>query len=175
MGTYYTPCTAGTSFKQFVAGELAIHSLEGIVRFSVIGSVAYIAFRARGIEVWKLSRSEGDIGYKPMGEEMHPFYFDCPKHLMEYAGPPRSEGAREWRECCEEKRRKRNTVNRLKEGDTIRLAAPLTFGGGRIKETDFIAVDLPSGRGVRRVWRCVGSGLLVRITNLESRSFVVVK
>ena len=177
MGTYYTDFCGHMSNKEFVASELRPAIAErgdDNIKFSVVGSVAYIACKGVGIDVWKLYRDGDSVGYKPMSEEAHPYYYDCPAHLFEFAGPTDNPNATEWRKACDNLRARRNAVRRLRDGDRIKLKLPLTFGVGRWRftESEFVAETFDAYRRKPiRVWRCVSNNQLVRITKLESREF----
>jgi hypothetical protein len=177
MGTYYTNCDSQTTLKEFVAAELGDSAT--VVDWSIVGSCAYIVYRSGdgscGAEVWKLSRcTDGyghHIGYKPMDESMLPYFYDCPKRLLDKLTPTDSPNANEWRATCHAKRKRVNRARRIKDGDTIKLAAPLRFGGSDSAEDTFTAERWVDGR---RVWRRLGNGQLVRITRLADRDFELI-
>lgn len=120
MGTYYS-YNQGLSLKDYVAEELG--ACQDIIDYSIIGSCAYILYGRqsglRSIEVWKLTRHEGCPGYKPMSEEMGPYYHDCPKRILDGAGPTDSADANQWRAACHAKRERKNLIKRIKPGDII--------------------------------------------------------
>ena len=120
MGTYYT-MNQGQSFKEFVADELS--TCEDVITYSIVSGCAYILYgkksRLKGIEVWKLTRHDGCPGYKPMSEEMGPYYHDCPKRILDAADPTTNETANEWRAACHAKRERKNLARRIKPGDII--------------------------------------------------------
>lgn len=64
-------------------------------------------------------------GYKDMSEDMKPYYYDCPLHLLELAGDPPSDEAREWRELVvqyhEETKRRKEMEKQIKVGTVVRL------------------------------------------------------
>lgn len=165
MGTYYTYAPE-TTLKQFVADALEGSSATD---YAVVGSCAYI-LRPQGLEVWKLSRHEGHIGYKPIHEEAFPYFFDCPKRLLDAAPETTDPEALAWRAACHETRKRRNRARRISDGTTIETASPLNYGG--FTETRFTAERWYDGR---RVWRCASNGKVVRISKLETRDFRVIE
>lgn len=66
-----------------------------------------------------VSRDYFNFGYKDMSESMNPFYYDCPKRILDLLTPTDNEYALEWRRKCAEKRERTNALNRLKDGDRI--------------------------------------------------------
>ena len=66
---------------------------------------------------------KGFFMVKSMSEDMGPYYYDAPKHLLDKLTAPYNDSAREWREKCEAKRAaQRNAeVKKLPMGAKIRL------------------------------------------------------
>lgn len=56
----------------------------------------------RFIAVYLIRSGKGYVGYKPMEESQHPFYYDCPLQLLDIAGPTQSQMANEWRQKVRE-------------------------------------------------------------------------
>lgn len=167
MGTYYS-YAQGQDFKSYVADELK--NCRDVVKYSIVGSCAYILYgRASGqlgIEVWKLDRWEGCPGHKPMAEEMHPYYYDCPKHILDAAGPPPNDDARRWREECHAKRQRVNQVRQLKVGDIIE-----TDGNGV-----YTVRHYRDRRGrAKKAYYCHTRRTLYRLPRLADRPFRTVK
>ena len=52
----------------------------------------------RWIGCTRVSRQDGQWGYKDMSEHMGPYYFDCPLDYLDAATEPPNETASEWRE-----------------------------------------------------------------------------
>jgi hypothetical protein len=181
MGTYYTPAN-GRTYRQFVAEELK--GSRNVIDFSVVGNVAYILCGpegGKGIEVWKLSRYDGDIGYKPMAEEELPYYFDCPARLLDRCDATTNRNATAWREQCRTNHAARARVRRLKDGQHIELEEALNYGRYGYASR-FIVKYLDQWRRgrVARVlaFLIYAPGqpnhlLPVRITRLSSRRFTV--
>jgi hypothetical protein len=48
------------------------------------------------------SRDNPEWGYKPMDEDMHPYYYSCPASILDEADPPRTESSMKWRALCRE-------------------------------------------------------------------------
>ena len=66
-----------------------------------------------------LSQEDGYAYYKPMTEDMHPFYYDCPKSLLKGLTEPRNEDSANWRKGVLEYHRKNN--QKFNPGDRVRL------------------------------------------------------
>lgn len=66
-----------------------------------------------------VSRDYFNFGYKDMSESMNPYYYDCPKRILDLLTPTTNEYALEWRRKCAEKRERTNALNRMKEGARI--------------------------------------------------------
>ena len=167
MGTYYS-FVQNQSFKDYIADEL--RNCRDVVKYSIVGNCAYILYGREsgqlGIEVWKLERWEGCPGHKPMGEEMGPFYYDCPKHILDSAGEPPNEDARQWRQECRAKRERVNQVRRLRVGDIIE-----TDGNGV-----YTVRHYRDRRGrAKKAYYCHTRRTLYRLPRLADRPFRVVK
>ena len=180
MGTYYVNHTSHLTAKEFVEYLLAEYP-NSTKDFSVVGNVAYVLCGNNdhlGIAVYKLERYQGDWGYKPMDEDMGPYYYDCPLRLLDKCSPARTTEARAWRRKVREKANGRARAKRIKDGTRVKLDAALSFGALGVHDT-FEADTWVTHTGRRsRVWRIVtpGSqsyGRLVRITRLESRGFAI--
>lgn len=61
-------------------------------------------------EVWLMRhyRTGYNFGYKAMAETCYPYYFNCPKSVLDKLTPTNNEYANTWREQCLEKINKRN-------------------------------------------------------------------
>jgi len=90
---------------------------EGVLRFRLVGrSEAYMAYRTGKGPVIGLvcltqyrSRDRCNFGYKDMDESMGPYYYNCPKEILEMLSPleevyalgsTRYESAKNWRDKC---------------------------------------------------------------------------
>jgi len=111
------------------------------------------------------------FGYKDMSEHMGPGIASCPARILDLLTPTDSEYANRWREDCRA-RLERRAANKLKVGDYIRFAEPLTYGKGAMevrtfayaqdgRRTFFYAIDEETG----------GRVMPVRIRNWRDRTF----
>lgn len=104
-----------------------------VIDSAVKGTTVYLATRRTNketgeSEVWAevcLTRwdPKGYFMVKSMSEDMGPYYFDCPKHILDKLTAPYNDSAKEWREKCE-LRRQQNRKSELKKlplGTVIRL------------------------------------------------------
>ena len=69
------------------------------------------------------NQKDGCFMIKSMSEDMGPYYYDCPKHVLDKLTAPYNDSAKEWREKCEEKRRANRhlELKKLPFGTVIRL------------------------------------------------------
>lgn len=78
----------------------------------------------RSVVLLLLRKRGGEWGTKLIDEEAYPYYFDCPKRLLEVAGPPRTETAAQWRQAVLEYHEKqaiaRQAKSRLAPGQKVR-------------------------------------------------------
>lgn len=95
MGMFF-----GYSSKESIIKEL----LEDAIDHSLRGNVLYSAHKnAKGevfIRVDLLKYEGGDYGYKPLSEQEHPYYYDCPKRILKLSTVPDDSG---WRKACLER------------------------------------------------------------------------
>jgi len=99
-----------------------------VVDITTSGNVVYAAVHYRSSKenyihaavVLTANRNDWfNFGYKAMSEDMWPGYTDCPKHILDKLTPTNNEYALEWRKACEDKRKRKNALARLKEGTRI--------------------------------------------------------
>ncbi len=82
-----------------------------------------------------------NFGYKDMSEDMGPYYYNCPEHILKLLTPTENKLALEWREKCWERIRAKKARPKLREGMIIKFAEPIEFTSG-IKESVFQIKDL---------------------------------
>lgn len=70
------------------------------------------------------------FAYKDMDETMHPYYYDCPKGILDLLTPTDYESANAWREKCREKKPKSPLAD-VKIGESIKWS-PMRDGQFRI-------------------------------------------
>lgn len=107
-----------------------------VVKSSMVGSTYYAAVRTTNSQTgydhtWaavcltSTKWSDGmNFGYKDMDETVHPFYYDCPKRILDLLSPTDNENALEWRRKCEEKRRNKKekpSLSKLPIGTRIKF------------------------------------------------------
>ena len=66
---------------------------------------------------------DGYFMIKSMTENSGPYYYDCPKRILDRLDPPTTDYSREWRMKCAEKRafKQKNEILKLPLGTKIRL------------------------------------------------------
>ncbi|MAT51450.1 MAG: hypothetical protein CMK32_09740 [Porticoccaceae bacterium] len=183
MGTTYQNVDKSTNLRDYVQAEYG--GQPGVYDYSVVGGNAYLLCGhpgRLGIVVVKLSKHTDEyglhIGTKPIDESSHPYYYDCPLRLLDKADPPVNDDAARWREEVRRRASARNRVRRIKDGERIKLAAPLNYGFGSF-DTFEAATMFYRGHSTR-VYRIVAPGKigdrrLVRISRLHTREFEVLE
>lgn len=130
-----------------------------VVRSAMIGGIYYAA--VKNLEttlvlaaVIKTESGQGMFTFKTMDETMNPYYYDCPKKILDLLTPIddmekhrhlmkigesciRNSAA--WRDTCEQVRKDKALRRKLKAGVKIKLPRQLTFEGGGVHDT-FIKV-----------------------------------
>lgn len=109
-----------------------------VLKSKMVGSIYYAAVKHTkkitnetsvvcAVCVTSTSCSDGmNFGYKGMSDSCHPFYYDCPKSILELLTPTDSESANEWRKRCWEKlelNKSRGTLASLPIGTIIKWTA----------------------------------------------------
>jgi len=97
---------------------------DTVLKSAMVGTTYYAAIR-REVEgkqpyVWAAifltcGRTKWDNtewGYKDMDETMQPYYYDCPKGILDLLTPTDNEGANKWREECRRQRAEANEIRR---------------------------------------------------------------
>lgn len=67
--------------------------------------------------LYLLGKSGPNWGYKDIHEEMHPYYYTCPKSLFKLLGPPCGQYSRDWREAQERAYARDAWLKRMRPGD----------------------------------------------------------
>ena len=104
--------------KALMTKELEQYGDIKVIKASMKGTVYYAACtstRHPG-DVWAIvcltSLNRGEFGYKDMDETMHPYYYDCPKAILDLLTPTTNENALKWREMCRQPKQE-STITRL--------------------------------------------------------------
>ncbi len=145
--------TPGESDRDHLARELCTFA-DGRVGWTILDSTTvkgtfYAAVRVEeagagfspagtvfGLVVLQQRRRGYENYYrKEIEESSGPGDFDCPDRILDLLSPTESQWALEWRAAC----RTRNAVKRsrpkIRKGDLIRFARPLTFTSGATFDT----------------------------------------
>lgn len=109
-------------------------------------------------------RDYWNFGYKDMDESMGPVYYNCPARILDLLTEPVNETAREWRQRCRERLKRKERARQLRPGVVVRFRAPLHFTDGRVADT-FKVVEVVR-RGRRRLLFESG-GWLYQIRSLD--------
>lgn len=136
-----------------------------IIDFALRSNAAYAAIRRDGkveAAVIKYNKEGDSITTKVMHECEMPYYFDCPKRILNKLSPTLNQHAIEWRERCKAKASKA----RLKIGQKIKLDKPLRF-------TDGLERDIFMYVGKSR-FVCQKTQTTVKISRWRDRNFDIV-
>lgn len=88
----------------------------------------------------RLDKKTGELWYKDMSEDVHPYYYNCPANILALAeqSEPSNESAKEWRTKVHEVLDRKERTRNLQVGDVIRLDKKLNFGNGKFTEDTFV-------------------------------------
>lgn len=132
------------------------------------GKAYYLAVKAPDGRIFGavvlVSQRNGYVATKVMDESMHPYYYDCPKRILNLLSPTDNKNALDWRNKCWERFNKPSA----KVGDVFRLKEKIRFAGG-FEEDTFEVVKY----GNRTLYKAVTSGSLCRIPNLAKREYTI--
>jgi hypothetical protein len=142
MGWTFTHKPELTSTKEFLEQEFNCtnghgHGTWKVLECKIVGSVAYLAISFKNPTEDKVfacvcltkrnSKSYENFGYKDMDESMGPYYYDCPRSILDKLTPTTNASSNEWRLMCYDKlANKKNS--KLKLGDTIVFETNVDFG-----------------------------------------------
>lgn len=122
----YTFCSAWKSAED-IRSKILEENAENVVAHSHYGNEFYVAFKnykngQTGIVLFLISYQGGEYGYKAIGEESYPYYFNCPEKLLKLSNID-EELAVKWRKDCREtkvnKKIAKDLVLNAKLGDVI--------------------------------------------------------
>lgn len=87
------------------------------------------------VTLTKWTSGHHNYGWKDMDETMGPYEANCPDRILDLLTPIDSEWANEWRARCRANNAARAARPKVKIGDTVRFAVPLTFTNGDTADT----------------------------------------
>ena len=113
-----------------------------------------------------------NIAYKDMTEDMLPYYYNCPKRILDIVeqSKPYNENARIWRERCHD------VINRKKlldYGKVIKFKEPFDFNGGYREDTFTIINGNRYGRRKTMKLQSYHHGFTARIPKWKSMDFEI--
>lgn len=106
-----------------------------VLKCRIVGHEAYLACQVGEkvfalVVLWKEKKNDFyGFGYKAMDETVHPYYYNCPKSILNILTPTEHEDSKNWREACLERIEHKKKINKLKEGVTIKFERSFTFTG----------------------------------------------
>lgn len=127
MGWTYQSAYGEKNKKTLMTNELEHYGDLKVLKATVKGSVYYAACTntQHPGEVWAIvclvRLDRGDWGYKDMDETMHPYYYDCPKSILDLLTPTTNENALKWRAMCRQPKQESviQRLNKLPIGSII--------------------------------------------------------
>ena len=132
-----------------------------VVKDAVVGSVYYGAIRCKAtgevgclVVLIHIARNDYcNFGMKWMGETCEPYYYDCPKSVLDALSPTDNEYAKRWREKCRQRLRekKENVLGKAPVGATLKV---------HLKDGTTLTVEkmAPTGGQFKRWWLLVKGG-----------------
>lgn len=92
-----------------MADYIVNQSTTEIVAKALVGREFYVAYKRtseEGVEsvsivLFLLSKNDGHVGYKDIGEEAQPYYFNCPERILKLS-TFNDDNSVAWREKCRE-------------------------------------------------------------------------
>lgn len=107
------------------------------------------------------SKDYFNFSYKEMAETSEPFYYDCPKGILDLLTPTDDEYANRWRAKCYEQLEKKNNPNslgKLPKGTVIQVTMP--FNTKFFREGDVVQLRKEENFGSNRTsWFVVNRGI----------------
>lgn len=127
-----------------------------LIKDAMRGNVYYAAIKNKETNltfaIVMLTRlDDGWFAYKEMDECEHPYYYDCPKSILNLLSPTNHEGAKAWRQACIDKasaKKNKQTMSSLPVGTVVKIK----IGG---KDT-LVKKMLPAYQFKRNWWLIIG-------------------
>jgi hypothetical protein len=179
MGTYGCFRERGQTDIEFFKKEFEWQKDDGsnlqVLKTHRKGNVVYVLYAVyhdgttdKTVDVCVTSWGDDEFYYKPMNEDMGPYYYECPLDWLNKLSPPATDTAREWR------LKVRQTAAQKKDpppfDTTIRFTEPLRFNDGF--EGDEFVTERWKKKAKR--YRSVVNGRLYQITQITKRDWEVV-
>ena len=81
-------------------------SIHRVLKHSVVGNNLWLAYEVaptgrpayRFVDLFLMSKEGGEWAHKEISEAQQPYYYDCPKAIIDTAGPATDAGAQLWRD-----------------------------------------------------------------------------
>lgn len=119
-----------------------------------------------------MGRGEFNFAYKDMTEDMLPYYFNCPKRILDIVeqSKPCNDNSKLWRERCHD------VINRKKlldYGKVIKFKEPFDFNGGYREDTFTIINGNRYGKRKTMKLQSYHHGFTARIPKWKSMDFEI--
>ncbi len=179
MGWLFQHRDPGMSDREWFERELpeTLTRYGHIVACATVKSVFYAAVQnhddhpSEPGRTWALvvlvrrQRGAHNFGYKDMDEDMGPGDCEAPAAVLDALSPTTKEWALQWREECRRNLARKAALPKVKRGDVVVFAEPLTFSDGS-EETRFTFEQ-------RTTFTFAGRPVRTRIPNWRSRAHTV--
>lgn len=102
---------------------------SAVVNFREYYAAIEVVYKATGLRevhcgMTLVERRDGMLYTKDMGEDMGPYYFNCPPRILDLLTEAKTETARGWREKCRYAAARRAQTAKLKVGDKVTFRTP---------------------------------------------------
>ena len=149
------------------------------LKSSVVGSVYYSACeRIKGNDrvvfalIVKTSINMKDyynFSYKDMDETQMPYYFDCPKNILDMLTPTSNKYALEWRKSCDEKRKNKKENNLSKLPLNSEIVVISSYDNAYFKTGDKLTLVKIKRWGYKNpIWKVKGLNLKLSTKQIKS-------
>ena len=128
----------------------------------------YIAF----VALVHFGKGEFNFAYKNMMEDMLPYYYNCPKRILDIVeqSKPYNDNSKVWRERCHKVIERRNLLD---YGKVIKFKEPFSFNGGYEEDTFTIINGNPYGERKSMGLKSYHHGFKTRIPKWKSMDFEI--
>lgn len=157
MGWTYQHKSKGTSIKDFFTKEFSWSNNANevtVLDVAVVGlKTAYVAIKL-AVKVGEETITERvsaivclldyrphdyhNFGYKDIEETSGPYYYSCPKRILDLLTDTFNETAIEWRGKCRDNLTKKALVPKMRTGLWLWLSRPVTFASGDVLQAFYI-------------------------------------
>lgn len=148
--TYEDVGNDSKSIREFLRKEFTWEKCE-VIDDAKVGNTVFQAIRERKTGeafgmVILIGRDQGFLSYKDMSEDMGPYQYNCPLHILDKLSPTTDKWANEWRRGCRNYHAKHKSQKQIPSGSIVKFSHPIKFSTGE-KLNTFVLIRY--GRRVR--------------------------